>query len=166
MSAVTDFEPIFEIPERARRTSSGATSTTSSTSALTRAQQCWADTEREAGLAEVPSAPVVRLHRPNDRSVAAPIRLTRRGVIVLSLAVAVLGMALLGIAKMSAPPAANPAAGAAVPANVSVQPGDTLWSIAARVAPQTDPRAEVVKLVQLNRLASATLVPGQLVRVR
>jgi LysM repeat protein len=47
-----------------------------------------------------------------------------------------------------------------------VQQGDTLWSIAARVAPNTDPRAEVAHLQQLNHLADVAIVPGQLIRTR
>jgi LysM repeat protein len=47
---------------------------------------------------------------------------------------------------------------------VTVQPGDTLWKIATRVAPQRDPRAEVAALQQVNHLDSAGLVPGQVLR--
>lgn len=44
----------------------------------------------------------------------------------------------------------------------SVHQGDTLWSIAtAYSAPNQDPRDYVAELVQLNRLESASLTPGQ-----
>jgi hypothetical protein len=49
---------------------------------------------------------------------------------------------------------------------VSVQQGDSLWSIAARVAPNTDPRVEVQRLEKLNKLTGADLQPGQLIRTR
>ena len=45
-----------------------------------------------------------------------------------------------------------------------VQPHDTLWSIAARVY-GGDPRAGIWKLEQRNHLRSATIVPGQRLRV-
>ena len=74
-------------------------------------------------------------HAP--RSVAPPLRLTRRGVVVLALAVPALAVALVWAAAASAPVAGvglrrvrGPAA-----ASVTVRPGDTLWSIATRVAP-------------------------------
>ena len=51
-----------------------------------------------------------------------------------------------------------------MPATVTVQPGDTLWSIATRLAPQRDPRAEVADLQQLNHLGGGPLVPGQVLR--
>ena len=45
-----------------------------------------------------------------------------------------------------------------------VKPHDTLWSIAAR-AYDGDPRAGIWKLEQRNHLRSATIVPGQRLRV-
>jgi nucleoid-associated protein YgaU len=101
--------------------------------------------------------------------VSAPLRLTRRGVTVLAVAVAVLAGALFWLAALSAPstsaPSSVPAAGLA-PAVVQVHPGDTLWLIATRVAPHADPRAEVVSLQRLNHLAGAEVMPGQLLRTR
>jgi hypothetical protein len=41
-----------------------------------------------------------------------------------------------------------------------VKPGDTLWSIAERTFPG-DPREGVWELRERNELASATIVPGQ-----
>ena len=40
-----------------------------------------------------------------------------------------------------------------------VQPGETLWEIAAEVAPDRDPRAVVDELIELN--GSASITPGQ-----
>jgi LysM repeat protein len=45
-----------------------------------------------------------------------------------------------------------------------VKPHDTLWSIAARTY-GGDPRAGIWKLEQRNQLSSATIVPGQRLRV-
>jgi len=53
---------------------------------------------------------------------------------------------------------ASSAAGVAAP-SVVVQPGDTLWSIAADVAPDTDVRITVDQLIALN--GSSPIVPGQ-----
>ena len=41
-----------------------------------------------------------------------------------------------------------------------VKPGDTLWSVAQRTL-AGDPREGVWKIEQRNRLASATIVPGE-----
>ncbi len=43
----------------------------------------------------------------------------------------------------------------------SVHQGETLWSIANAVAPDQDPREYVAALVELNRLETANLTPGQ-----
>lgn len=110
-------------------------------------------------------ATVTVLHGPGARSVAAPVRLTRRGVAVLAAAVAVLAVGLVWLAWLSAPtaPAAPPAA---VPASVVVHDGDTLWTIATRLAPDRDPRAEVARLQRLNHLGAVDLVAGQVLRTR
>lgn len=43
---------------------------------------------------------------------------------------------------------------------VVVQPGDTLWSIASRCRPDTDPRRVIDAMTHMNRLSSRTLYPG------
>lgn len=106
-------------------------------------------------------ATVLTLHAPSADSVAPPLRLTRRGVAVLASAVAVVCAALIGLAWASAP-AGRPAAPA--PAVVTVRAGDTLWSIASRVAPGRDPRDEVAQLQRVNHLTGAALVAGQELR--
>ena len=53
-------------------------------------------------------------------------------------------------------------AGAAVrhPATVVVRPGDSLWTIARRVHPATDPRAVVADIVAANTVDAGALRPG------
>jgi len=113
---------------------------------------------------ELPSrlASVTVLHAPREVATGAPVRLTRRGVVVLTLAVLVLGAALVWLAKLSAP--ASPAH-VAPPNAVTVRAGDTLWSIASRVAPDRDPLAEIAALQRRNHLEGVGLVPGQVLRV-
>lgn len=43
----------------------------------------------------------------------------------------------------------------------SVHSGDTLWKIAADLAPNKDPRDFIAQLVELNQLTSANVTPGQ-----
>ena len=43
-----------------------------------------------------------------------------------------------------------------------VQPGDTLWAIARNVAPNTDPRITVDRIITLNKLPNAELAAGEL----
>jgi hypothetical protein len=44
---------------------------------------------------------------------------------------------------------------------VTVLAGDTLWTIAAQLAPEEDPRDLVHEIMTLNQLTSAALTPGQ-----
>ena len=47
------------------------------------------------------------------------------------------------------------------PRTVVVRPGDTVWAIASRVAPGSDPRAVADAIVSVNGIDAAGLVPGQ-----
>lgn len=120
------------------------------------------DRARVAPVEALPRlASVTVLHPPREVSAPSTVHLTRRGVVVLALAVASLGATLVWLASLAAPQPAPPAA----PHAVTVQPGDTLWSIATRVAPDRDPRAEVAALQHRNHLSNVDLVPGQVLRV-
>lgn len=117
----------------------------------------------------VPDGAAVRvLHPPVDPGPAAPLRLTRRGVVVMSLLVGIASAALVALAALAGRPAAGHDGGPATrsPSVLTVHLGDTLWSIATRVAPDADPRAEVAELQRINHLPSPQLVPGQRLRVR
>ncbi len=96
-----------------------------------------------------------------DAATPAPLRLTRRGVGALAGLTALLAGALLWIAHLSAP-AVSAVDGR--PDSITVRSGDTLWSIAATVAPERDPRQVVADLERINQLRSPVLVPGQLLR--
>lgn len=91
---------------------------------------------------------------------ASPVRLTRRGRLVVVLAVAVLAFlaaAAFGRATSQADTdAAHPATRA-----ITVQLGDTLWGIAVDVAPQADPRATIERLRELNDLGTDVVQAGQ-----
>lgn len=96
----------------------------------------------------------------------AHLRLTRRGrfvVTALSAIPLVLGAALFALNGGGA------AASADGTANhfryQVVQSGDSLWSIAERVAPNSDPRDVVARIVSLNQLSSSMVTPGQRVAI-
>jgi len=156
MSVATEFAPTVSIPERAR----APRLTVAPAGAPHRPAEVAAPWS-PARPAAAPLAPVTWLRPPAPEP--APLRLTRRGTLVLALAVAMVGVGLVWLARLSAPAASTTAPG---PRVVTVQPGDTLWSIASRVAPQVDPRAEVDRLVRLNHLGGAAIAPGEQLRVR
>ncbi|MEO6885418.1 MAG: LysM peptidoglycan-binding domain-containing protein [Jatrophihabitantaceae bacterium] len=110
-----------------------------------------------------PDAVVIPLFGPSASRAAGVVRLTRRGVAVLAATVALAGVALVLLAWRSAPTTPVPRS---IPAVVTVQSGDTLWSIATQVAPNRDPRAEVADLQRLNHLGSVSVSVGQSLRTR
>ena len=114
--------------------------------------------------------------RPGPRSLSrpgsGPVRLTRRGRLVvggLALAVAALAALLLSLAASGGALAASHGAASHGAAGtgyqgmrqVVVQPGQTLWSIAAAAQPGADPRLVIPQIVSANSLAGATIYPGE-----
>jgi hypothetical protein len=86
------------------------------------------------------------------------VRLTRRGRAVLLFVLVVLTLAAFSLGRAS-----TSTAGTAAPTTrrvIVVQPGETLWAIAERVAPDADPRVTVGRLRELNDLDGA-LQAGQ-----
>ncbi len=78
---------------------------------------------------------------------------------------AVLGTAAV-VVGFWAGPVAHALGGSPGPIPVSsrsyvVRSGDTLWSIAGRLAPERDPRAVVDAIAAANRVAPGSIVPGQ-----
>ena len=48
---------------------------------------------------------------------------------------------------------------------VTVRPGETLWQIAERVAPGSDPRETVARILDLNGLQTAQVQAGTALRL-
>ena len=71
---------------------------------------------------------------------------------------AVVGFALFGFISGQV---ANATDTKAEQVHYSVHAGDTLWKIAAELAPNQDPRDFIAELVELNQLTSASVTPGQ-----
>jgi Tfp pilus assembly protein FimV len=104
------------------------------------------------------TGPAIAAPRPQTR-----LRLTVRGRRVL-LSLAALPLAVgIGIAALSGGTAlASGQASTAVDYDtVTVMPGDTLWSIAAEVAPEADPRDVIGEIESLNAIRGGSLMAGQ-----
>jgi hypothetical protein len=85
------------------------------------------------------------------------LRLTRRGRIVLLIALVLLAA---GVAFWSASAMAAPERPAGTQASVVVQPGESLWSIAVAYDPSRDPGAVIRDIQQLNGMSGATVWAG------
>jgi nucleoid-associated protein YgaU len=98
-----------------------------------------------------------------SRAGAAPkkIRLTRRGRVLAFVVLAIAVYAAFGLGRASAGGASSPTHAT----SVVVQPGDSLWTIAVRALPGSDPRDVVGELRSINHLSSADLAVGQRLRL-
>ena len=93
-----------------------------------------------------------------------PVRLTRRGRVVVTLLI--VGVILGALVIFSGQSVATGDAGAPVPTRtVVVGEGDTLWAIAAEVAGDGDIRETVHAIEKLNSLSGPALEVGQEIAV-
>jgi hypothetical protein len=104
--------------------------------------------------------------RPERPAPLPPLRLTRRGkVVLIGIPLVLLVALLLSLAGFFNSPAkaSDSAADLSVTptVTVTVQPGQSLWAIAGAVAPERDARDVVADIVQLNNLSAGVVFPGQ-----
>ncbi len=99
--------------------------------------------------------------RPGSR-----LRRVVAGIALVAASAAV--VVALGLLARVAEPASTPRSHPPAPVVVTAEPGETVWDVAARVAPGR-PGAEVAavaeRIVADNALGSVRLEPGQVLRV-
>ena len=94
------------------------------------------------------------------------MRLNRRGRLARTFVVLSLAVVLASVFGLKAGAGTTDAVGAPTSfIEVTVAPGDTLWSLATRMADGGDVRAMVDEISSVNSLATAELQAGQKVRI-
>jgi hypothetical protein len=95
----------------------------------------------------------------------SPVRLTRRGRVVVLVALLALLLVAFVLGRAGSSEAATHRPGQQAPVTAygqtTVHEGESLWAVAKRVAPSQDPRAVVLKIRELNHLSSAAVAVGQ-----
>ena len=115
-------------------------------------------------------APRIRRDTPGVRSgrrgdaPASPLRLTRRGWVVVTVAaallVAVLSLLAAGVAQATSH-GPSPRAARQGLVQVVVRPGQSLWSVAESADPGQDTRTVIQQIIDLNSLTGDTVFAGQ-----
>ena len=104
--------------------------------------------------------------RVNESTNPSGIRLNRRGRLARTFVVLSLAVVLASVFGLKAGAGTTDAVGAPTSfIEVTVAPGDTLWSLATRMADGADVRAMVDEISTVNSLESAELLAGQKVRI-
>jgi hypothetical protein len=115
---------------------------------------------RSAPVRTVPASP----SRVPARPATSPLRLTRRGRVVVAamaaLLVAVVSLIAAGAAQATSHSAPRLAAGHNLTQAV-VRPGQSLWSVAESADPDADTRLVIQQIVQLNSLNGDIVFAGQ-----
>jgi len=118
---------------------------------------------RHAALTPRRDTPAARSGRPRDTP-DAPLRLTRRGRVVVALAAALLvtmvSLLLAGVAQATND-GPSPRAARENLVQVIVRPGQSLWSVAESADPDQDTRAVIQQIIDLNSLNGDTVFAGQ-----
>jgi hypothetical protein len=172
MSAMRAIElpelPVTELPEQ-------PAAAQPETSAASRAAARWTGPDLDPLALLAPEAPVVpaapakaapgqpACRQPPQAQVAdPPLRLTRRGKIVVTLAAALLAVGLsLVIATSAQATSHSPGTAQQGLARVVVRPGQSLWSVAESADPNADIRSVIQQIIELNGLSADTVLPGQ-----
>ena len=89
------------------------------------------------------------------------LRLTRRGKVVLLGLLALVLLVAVSVGRTGSQAATVTETGSALQ-QTTVQPGDTLWSVSQRIAPDNDPREVVAQIKRINHLHGSSLQAGQL----
>jgi hypothetical protein len=101
---------------------------------------------------------------PAAERAASPLRLTRRGRVVVAglavLLVSVLSLLVAGAAQATSRGAPLSAAGHGL-GQVVVRPGQSLWSVAESADPDADARLVIQQILELNALHGDTIFAGQ-----
>ena len=107
---------------------------------------------------------LARFQPARGQAVPVPLRLTRRGRVVVAVAAALL-LAALSLVIAASAQATNhpvPSRGAQQAlTQVTVRPGQSLWSVAENADPGADTRAVIRQIVELNGLTGDVVVAGQ-----
>ncbi len=101
-----------------------------------------------------------------SRHAHTPIRLTARGQrlvgVLLMVAAAAAAFAVLSVGRVAVSALSAPPAAVVVDHSVVVKSGETLWQIASRELPGTDPRDGIARIRTVNGMEPTdTLVAGQ-----
>jgi nucleoid-associated protein YgaU len=109
-----------------------------------------------------------RSQAARNQAASVPLRLTRRGRVVVAVAAALvlaaLSLVIAGSAQATNHPVPSGAAQRTV-AQVIVRPGQSLWSVAENADPGADTRVVIQQIVELNGLTADTVFAGQHLRV-
>lgn len=114
------------------------------------------------------TAVTMNVVRASSASPKPHLRITRRGRLVLTSLVVGPLVAIGVIAGVNATSAIATSASTSAVVEfdyVTINAGESLWQVAERVAPASDPRDVVADIVSLNQMSSSSVEPGQRIAI-
>jgi hypothetical protein len=92
--------------------------------------------------------------------VRSRLRMTKRGRAVL-LSVVATPIVIAALAFGISAGGATATSSSTPLAKITVVGGETLWSVAKQISPNSDPRDVIAEIISVNRLKSADIYPGE-----
>jgi len=118
----------------------------------------------QAARDRAPRSQATRSRPARAQATGVPLRLTRRGRVVIAVATAIL-VAVVSLVAAGAVQATSRSAPPRVAeqnlTQVVVRPGQSLWSVAESADPGADTRQVIQQIVELNGLTGDAVVAGQ-----
>ncbi len=105
-----------------------------------------------------------RIRTDGARPSAGPVRLTRRGrIVVTAMSALLIGAASVGLATTAQATRADGSAASVgkYVTKVVVQPGQSLWTVAEAWDPDADTRLVIADIEQMNSMTGDQLQPGE-----
>jgi hypothetical protein len=118
-------------------------------------------------IVTINDGPVAASKRPiRTQAVLPPVRLTRRGrMIVTGVSALLIGALSVGLATAAQATRAGSGSRDRYLAKVAVLPGQSLWSLAEAYDPDADTRLVIQEIEQLNSMTGDRLQPGEVLWV-
>jgi hypothetical protein len=158
-SAPTGSAPTGSAPTGSAPTGSAPSDTAPNDSARIRAAARWTASPDPPAPSQAQRALAARPETANP-----PLRLTRRGRIVVAVAAALVLAALSLVIASTAQATNHPVSSGTAQqglAQVTVHPGQSLWSVAENADPAADTRVVIQRIIELNGLTGNVVFAGQ-----
>jgi LysM domain len=159
--APSDATPSDGTPSDRAPSGTGPSDTGPSDSARARAAARW------TALLDPPtpgSSQTPRVRATRAETANPPLRLTRRGRVVVAVAAALVLAALSLVIASTAQATNHPVSARAAQqglAQITVHPGQSLWSVAESADPAADTRVVIQRIIELNGLTGNVVFTGQ-----
>jgi hypothetical protein len=103
----------------------------------------------------------------STRTTGSHLRITRRGRLVLAslLVGPLVAVGVIAGVNVTSAIATSVSSSVGELDHLTINAGESLWQVAERIAPASDPRDVIADIVSLNRMSTSSVEPGQRIAI-